>query len=175
LAAVACNGKIMTHSDSGARSDDPACDGIVTFRAYAAADQEAAIELWRRTWQATYPAIDFTARLDWWRERWREELVPSSAIVVAQNANSLIGFVTVDVATGYLDQIVVAPESWGRGVAEQLVAHAKRLSPRALTLHVNQDNVRAVRFYQKHGFVAAGEDVNPRSGAAVYKMHWQAG
>jgi len=132
------------------------------------------MELWRRTWQTAYPAIDFTERLVWWRERWRNELVPSSTIVVAQSADSLIGFVTVDLTNGYLDQIVVVPESWGRGIAEQLIAHAKRLSPGGLTLHVNQDNVRAVGFYRKHGFVAVGEDVNPRSGAAVYKMDWHA-
>ena len=43
----------------------------VSLRRYAAADEAAAIELWRRTWQAAYPDIDFAARLDWWRARWR--------------------------------------------------------------------------------------------------------
>ena len=53
-----------------------------TLRAYAAADEAAAIELWRRTWQEAYPAIDFSTRLDWWRERWRNEIVPDAAIVI---------------------------------------------------------------------------------------------
>jgi putative acetyltransferase len=53
-----------------------------------------------------------------------------------------------------------------------LLGEAKRLSPGLLELHVNQDNARAVRFYQKHGFGVAGEDVNPRSGAPVYLMRW---
>ena len=43
-----------------------------TLRPYAPADEAAAIELWRRTWQAAYPDIDFAARLGWWRERWRK-------------------------------------------------------------------------------------------------------
>jgi putative acetyltransferase len=142
------------------------------LRAYTTADETAAIELWRQTWQEAYPAIDFAARLDWWRERWRGELVPSAAITVAEAAGALVGFVTVNRETGYLDQIVVARQHWGAGVAEMLLGEAKRLSPGRLELHVNQDNARAVRFYQKHGFRVAGEDVNPRSGASVYLMKW---
>jgi len=143
-----------------------------TLRAYTSADEAAAIELWRQTWQQAYPAIDFSARLDWWRERWRGELVPSAEITVAEVAGALVGFVTVNRTTGYLDQIVVAPDNWGAGVAEMLLGEAKRLSPGRLELHVNQDNARAVRFYQKHGFSVGGEDVNPRSGAPVYLMRW---
>jgi len=148
--------------------------GPVTLRPYAAADEAASIELWRKTWQEAYPAIDFAARVDWWRERWRSELVPSATIVVAETAGALVGFVTVNRATSYLDQIVVAPRLWGAGVAEMLLEEAKRLSPARLELHVNQDNARAVRFYQKHGFAVAGEDVNARSGAPVYLMRWNA-
>jgi putative acetyltransferase len=144
------------------------------LRGYTAADEAASIELWRKTWQQAYPAIDFAARVDWWRERWRSELVPSAAIVVAETAGALVGFVTVNRATGYLDQIVVASDFWGAGVAEMLLEEAKRLSPSLLELHVNQDNARAVRFYRKHGFAVAGEDVNARSGAPVYLMRWEA-
>ena len=146
-----------------------------TLRPYTAADEAASIELWRKTWQQAYPAIDFAARVDWWRERWRRELVPSATIVVAEAAGALVGFVTVDRATGYLDQIVVAADFWGAGVAEMLLDEAKRLSPSRLELHVNQDNARAVRFYRKHGFAVAGEDVNARSGAPVYLMRWLKG
>jgi putative acetyltransferase len=145
-----------------------------TLRPYTVTDEAAAIELWQQTWQEAYPAIDFAARVDWWRERWRGELVPSASIVVAEAAGVLIGFVTVNAATGYLDQIVVAPQHWGSDIAEMLLDAAKRLSPARVELHVNQDNARAVRFYRKHGFAVAGEDVNARSGAPVYLMKWQA-
>ena len=145
------------------------------LRPYRAADEAAAIELWRRTWQQAYPAIDFATRVAWWRARWRSELVPAAAIVVAEAGGALVGFVTVDAATGYLDQIVVAPETWGTGVAEMLLDEAKRRSPARLELHVNTDNARAVGFYRKHGFAVAGEDVNARSGAPVYVMRWEKG
>ena len=144
-----------------------------TLRRYAEADEAAAIELWRRTWQLAYPALDFAARVDWWRERWRNELVPSTVITLAEHNGTLLGFVTVDPRTGYLDQIVVAPETWGSALAAALVDEAKRIAPGKLELLVNQDNARAIRFYQKHGFTIAAADVNPRSGAPLHKMSWR--
>jgi putative acetyltransferase len=144
-----------------------------TLRAYLATDEEAAIELWRRTWQIAYPRLDFTARLGWWRQRWRTELMPTATITLAEQGGRLVGFVTVDRGTGYLDQIVVAPEAWGSMVAGALLAEAKRLSPAGLDLAVNADNGRAIRFYEKQGFVVSGSDVNPRSGAPIHKMAWR--
>jgi putative acetyltransferase len=144
-----------------------------TLRPYQAADEDIAIELWRRTWQIAYPRLDFTARLDWWRERWRNELVATANIVVAESGGRLVGFVTVDPRTGYLDQIVVAPEAWGSPLGGALLAEAKRLSPAGLDLAVNADNPRAIRFYEKQGFVVTGSDVNPRSGAPINKMAWR--
>jgi putative acetyltransferase len=144
-----------------------------TLRPYAPADEDAAIELWRRTWQQAYPQIDFTARLDWWRQRWRDELVPTATITVAEADGKMLGFVTVDPITFDLDQIVVAPETWGMGIATALMAEAKRISPAGLDLHVNTDNTRAISFYEKHGFVISGEAINWRSGAPVHKMSWR--
>jgi putative acetyltransferase len=147
----------------------------LALRPYTTDDEDAAIELWRRTWAQHYPHIDFNARVAWWRERWRKELVPVARITLAEQDGALVGFVTVDPKTMYLDQIVVAPEHWGSEVARALVDEAKRLSPRGLDLLVNKDNDRAIRFYEKHGFVYAGDDKNPVSGIAVNRMTWRPG
>ena len=143
------------------------------LRPYRPADEDSTIELWRRTWQVAYPHLDFTARLDWWRERWRTELVPAASIIVAETADQVVGFVTVEPRTLYLDQIVVAPEAWGSRIADALLAEAKRLSSKGLDLKVNADNARAIRFYEKHGFVVTGETTNERSGAPVHIMVWR--
>ena len=142
-------------------------------RPYAAADEDAAIELWQRTWQDAYPDIDFAARAGWWRERWRQELVPAAEIVVAEAAGGIVGFVTVDPRTRYLDQIVVAPECWRSGVGSALIEEAARLSPEGLDLDVNTDNARAIRFYEKRGFVISSGGVNPISGKPVHRMSWR--
>jgi putative acetyltransferase len=146
----------------------------VKLRPYIATDEDAAIELWRRTWAHHYPHIDFNARVAWWRERWRQELIPVAHVIVAECDDGLAGFVTVDPATRYLDQIVVAPEHWGGGAAAALLDEAKRLSPDGLDLLVNKDNARAIRFYEKHGFAYDGEAENPVSGRPVNRMQWRA-
>ena len=138
--------------------------GDTTLRPYAAADEDAAIELWRRTWAHHFPHIDFNARVAWWRERWLQELVPVAHVVVAERDGALVGFVTVDPATLYLDQLVVAPEHWGSGVSDALLDEAKRLSPKGLDLLVNKDNARAIRFYEKHGFVLCRRGQEPGVG-----------
>ena len=142
------------------------------LRPYRDADEDAAIALWLETWRLAYPSIDFDARVDWWRARWRNELVPNAAIVVAEQAGALVGFVTID-PSGYLDQLVVAPDHWGSKLATELVDEAKRRSPDGVTLKVNADNARAIRFYERNGFVHAGEDVNPGSKRLVLKMAWK--
>lgn len=142
------------------------------LRPYRAADEDAAIDLWERTWSQAYPSIDFAQRRDNWRLRWRNELVPSARIVVALHTDRMIGFVTID-SGGYLDQLVVAPEEWGSDLGGTLIAKAKAMSPKGITLLVNTDNARAIRFYERNGFVRTHEDVNPVSGRKVYGMKWE--
>ena len=99
--------------------------------------------------------------------------MPQASLRVAEDGGGMIGFVTVDPRSGYLDQIVVAPERWGGDAAQTLVDEAKRIAPKGLDLLVNKDNARAIRFYEKHGFRLAGDDVNPVSGRPVYRMTWR--
>jgi putative acetyltransferase len=145
----------------------------LALRPYHARDEDACIALWLKTWQATYPELDFAARLDWWRARWRDELVPGAAIVIAESKGAVIGFVTVDPRTLYLDQIVVAPEFWGCGAGAMLLTEARRISPRGLDLDVNIDNARAIVFYGKCGFAVTGAGQNPISGKPVHRMSWR--
>ncbi len=145
----------------------------ISLRAYQANDEDASIALWLRTWQATFPEIDFAARLDWWRARWRNELLPVAEVVVAEAKGDMVGFVTIDTATGYLDQLVVAPEYWGSGAGLALVAEAKRRSPAGVDLDVNVDNERAKAFYGKCGFAITGDGKNPITGRPIHRMSWR--
>ena len=99
--------------------------------------------------------------------------LPATKIVVAEADGGVAGFVTVDPATLYLDQIVVAPERWRTGIGAALIAEAKRLSPTGLELDVNTDNARAIRFYERLGFSITGAGVNPISGKPVHRMGWR--
>jgi putative acetyltransferase len=145
----------------------------LVVRAMRPEDLDETLDLWVGAWQAAYPAIDFSARRDWARAHIAELKRTGSHTLVAACGSRIVGALVVDPATGYLDQIVVAGEFQGRGVAEVLLARARSIAPAGLELHVNQDNARAIRFYRKHGFATAGEDVNPRSGAPTLRMRWQ--
>jgi putative acetyltransferase len=159
---------------TGGHTAKPDPHGIdVSLRPYRADDEEPAIALWLRAWQAAYPQLDFAQRLDWWRERWRNELVPAADIVVAEANDAVIGFVTVDPRSLYLDQIVVAPEYWRTGVGRALIEAAKRISPQGLDLDVNTDNARALALYGELGFSISGAGVNPISGKPVHRMSWR--
>ncbi len=143
----------------------------VALRPYRSEDEDASIALWLETWKLAYPSIDFDKRVDWWRARWRSELVPIARIVVAEIEGAMAGFVTID-GTGYLDQLVVGPAHWGSDTARLLMDEAKRLSPEGVTLKVNADNARAIRFYKRSGFVKTGDEENS-SGRAVDVMEWR--
>jgi putative acetyltransferase len=91
--------------------------------------------------------------------------------VVAETEAAPVGFVTID-GSGYLDQLVVAPEAWGSTVASALMQAAKEISPHGINLLVNSDNARAIRFYEREGFRHTHDDVNPVSGRPVKAMAW---
>jgi len=147
-------------------------DGIIV-RPMTPDDLAETLDMWVAAWQAAYPNIDFAERRGWTRDRIAELERTGARSLVAFRDSRIIGALVVNPETGYLDQLVVATTDQGSGVADILLAEAQRLSPLRLDLHVNQDNARAIGFYQKHGFVTVAEDVNPRSGAPTFRMSWQ--
>jgi putative acetyltransferase len=152
--------------------NDPDPAGV-TLRAMLPADLAEMTNLWVATWQQTVPRIDFEERRAWFIDRMRAHQDAGALVITAFAGGRLTGFVVIDPESGYLDQIVVAIDQQGGGSAHELIEAAKSASPHGIDLHVNQDNARAIRFYEKHGFAVRGADVNERSGAPVYLMRWE--
>lgn len=131
-------------------------------------------DLWVASWQRTLPSIDFEARRPWLVDHLDAATAKGAAVRVAMTATGDVGgFVLIDPATGYLDQIAVHPDLWGAGIAEALIEEARRLSPEKIVLDVNADNPRAVAFYVRQGFREIGRGTNPRSGLATLKLEWR--
>lgn len=144
------------------------------LRPYQPQDFEPAMQVWVTSWQATYPEIDFSARLDWWKQRWLNELIPVGEIIVAADDDkNIVGFVVLTPATGYLDQLVVAPAWQGSNLAKSLLDYVKGRSEGTVELHVNQSNARALRFYEREGFTITHKAVNLYSGLPTYHMCWE--
>lgn len=148
--------------------------GDPTVRPFVAEDMPALLDLWVASWQVAYPAIDFSGRRGWAESHFGELSRHGASILVLRIGQRLAGAVTIEPATGYIDQIVVAHDLQRRGLASRLIAAARAVSPALLELHVNQDNAAAVAFYLRDGFVVSDHNTNPRSGAPTYRMTWRA-
>lgn len=130
------------------------------------------LDLWVAAWRAAVPHIDFDARRPWCAEHLDALAAAGVRVVVAEVAGTVAGFVTVDAASGHVDQLAVSPAAQGGSSADALIGCAKALSPRGLALDVNADNHRARRFYARHGFRPVGAGVNARSGLPTLALRW---
>jgi putative acetyltransferase len=145
------------------------------LRDFAEADLPALVELWVEAWRQTGLGVDFDARRVWLTRHLRDLRASGAEVVVGLDAGGRpAGFAAIDTESGYLDQLCVAPGERGSGLALALLDEAKRRSPGAVELEVNEMNPRARRFYEREGFSIVGRGLNPRSGLPTLKMRWRA-
>ncbi len=145
------------------------------LRDFAEADLPALVDLWAAAWRETGLAVDFDARRPWLDGHLRALRDEGVAIVVGlDHEGRPAGFVTVDPRTGYLDQLCVALGEQGSGLAVALLDEAKRRSPGFVDLDVNEANARALRFYEREGFVFVTRGMSALSGLPTMRMRWKA-
>ena len=137
------------------------------IRAATLADARAIAEVHVTTWQEAYAHVfprEFLAGLSIER---REEMWASAAatapddLLVAEENGRVVGFASVGVAhdtdgAGELYAIYVEPPHWGTGAGAALMdAAVERLRAAGFDhaiLWVLDDNPRARRFYERHGW-----------------------
>jgi putative acetyltransferase len=145
------------------------------LRAVEPTDMDGVADLWVAAWKTTGLPIDFDARRAWlvaWLARLARE---DAAILVGVDAEGRpTGLVTVDPKTGAVDQLCVAPDERGGGLARALIDEAKRRSPDVVDLEVKVANPRARRFYEREGFVGVGVGASALSGLPTLHLRWRA-
>ena len=119
------------------------------------------------------PGIDFEARRVWFVDHLKALGARGDDVACAFDSHNgtMAGFITLERASGHIDQLAVAPAYWGKDAAAALVRWAKRLASH-LHLDVNQDNPRAARFYEREGFRRTAAGVNPTSGRKTWRLEW---
>ena len=148
--------------------------GPFTLHDFVPAHLPELTDLWLASWKTAMPGIDFEARRAWFVDHLIELEDTGAQIICAFDPNgSMAGFVTIDRISGHLDQLAVAPPHWGGAAAAHLLDEAKRRSPGVIELEVNQDNMRAVRFYEKSGFARVAAGINPRSKLKIWRCRWR--
>jgi putative acetyltransferase len=146
------------------------------LRDFVEADLPALADLWVAAWQATGMAIDFDTRRPWLDGHLRALLAEGAAILVGLDSQGgAAGFITIDPETGYLDQLCVAPQELGSGLAHAMLDEAKRRSRGFIELDVNEANSRAVRFYEREGFLFVTPGTSALSGLPTLRLRWRAG
>ena len=94
------------------------------------------------------------------RRRWEDALADSAArVILAEVAGDAVGVALV--RPDWLDGLYVAPEQWGKGVADLLHDRAldlvRAFGSDRCGLWVLEDNPRARRFYERRGWRENGE------------------
>ncbi len=156
----------------------------LTIRPAVEADVPAVRELLVRTWHDTYDAIYGVEKVIEITGRWhsidnltRQLHAPLALFLVAEAGGRLVGTSKATAAAGgdvMLDRLYVDPGMQGSGVGAALLASVEQAYPFApsLTLEVEPQNGKAVSFYRKQGFMAAGatSDCGGSSGIAANRM-----
>ena len=139
------------------------------------AETQELLALWVASWRATYPEIAFETRCAWLLDRLAvmETQGAQTLCLWDEDDKALLGFVTIDPVSGWLDQICVHPERFGGGVGAALIAAARERSPGLVRLDVNADNYRAIRFYEREGFKRIGPGQLSQSGRGTLILEWR--
>ena len=152
----------------------PTAHASLNLRSRVDDDWPFILDVWVASWRATYPEIDFEARRDWLQRRLRElEAIGAVTLCLFDAQATLAGFVVINPADGWLDQICVAPDRFGAGFGASLLSAARNVSPRLIRLDVNADNARAIHFYERDGFSRVGRGANTLSGRETIMMEWR--
>lgn len=97
-------------------------------------------------------------------------MLPQAEVYVYEVAEEIQGF--VGLSGEYIEGIFAADEMQSQGIGKRLLDHMKAIKD-TLHLSVYQKNTRAIRFYQREGFVIQYEGLDESTGEKEYAMLWQ--
>ncbi|HYC97384.1 acetyltransferase [Brevundimonas sp.] len=125
------------------------------------------LEIWRRAVAATHDFLSpgDLARIDALVADW---LPGAEPWVYVDQTDGPLGFTALTGA--HVDALFVDPARHGAGVGRALMAHARRLHGR-LTVDVNEQNSRAVGFYERLGFERTGRSPTDGQGMPYPLLH----
>jgi putative acetyltransferase len=136
------------------------------FRALEEKDFPALLDLWAASWTEVYE--DFEADRAWFEGHVRAEMANGALCRLGED-DGLAGFLLIHPAAGFIEHICVAADRKGQGIGLALLEEASRLSPRGLELTVRAANGRAIRFYEREGFLRIGESASAFSGLPIWR------
>ena len=124
-----------------------------SIRRATEADAGAAADLWLRARKRALDAIPSPVHDDDDVRHWfASHVVTDTELFLAiDGTGTPVGILVLD--GEWVEQLYVEPTMTGQGIGARLLSFAKRHHPEGLRLWTFASNVRAQRFYERHGFV----------------------
>ena len=126
----------------------------MTLRRATLDDMPALARLYRRTVRASLPFVPelHTAEEDaWW---FAERLYAANQVWLTETPDGPEGYVAF--RADFIEHLFIQPQSQGARLGALLLNKAREATEE-LSLWTFQANLRACRFYERHGFVAVAE------------------
>ena len=129
---------------------------MIQLRSAKINDTECIAQILRSSRSKYLPFINLVHTPDQDRQWVRKILIPTNDVVIAQLDGKDVGVLatTVTEGIGWIEQLYIAPGFISRGIGTELLTHALKVLPRPIHLWTFQQNDRAIRFYEYHGFSA---------------------
>jgi len=125
---------------------------MVTIRSSRPADGGRILDIWRDAVDATHHFLSVEDRIAIGEEV--DGFLPQAPLLLAVDQQDRpLGFMLID--QGHMEALFVDPVAFGQGIGAALVRHGLALNP-GMTTDVNEQNERAVGFYERMGFARTG-------------------
>jgi len=132
---------------------------------------EPLVRLWREAFEFGVGVVD-PHPLSEQRADFVSQVLPAHRVTLAMIDSRLVGFIAASPET--VAQLHVQVGKHRQGIGSSLLALAKARSSGSLWLYAFARNVRACRFYEKHGFVVVARGFEPTWQLEDVKYHWSA-
>ena len=129
-------------------------------------DYQTLVEIWERSVRATHSFLsekDITEI----RESLISEYFKAVTLYVIFDEGAIAGF--IGLSGNSIEMLFVDSERIGKGLGSKLLEFAKSLG--ADSVDVNEQNPRALGFYQAHGFCVVGRDEYDSDGRPFPILH----
>ena len=138
------------------------------IRAMENTDASQAADLWLAVNTEAHSFIPAS----YWREHYEtvKGMLLQAEVYVWEEKGCVLGFVGLN--GHHIEGIFVAGDARSRGIGKGLLDFVKERK-RPLSLNVYRKNLRAIRFYEREGFVTVEEGLDEGTGEPDLFMKWE--
>lgn len=140
------------------------------IRKFHPSDLEDVMDLWLH---GNTAAHDFIPE-EYWQQHFLQvkEMLPKAELYVYEDDNTGTRDGFVGLSDHYIAGIFVKENARSQGIGKRLLNYVKSIKGN-LTLKVYVRNQRAVKFYQREGFLVQSQGMDEDTGEQEYIMAWQ--